>query len=917
MLKPFTSKTMFSMENHEDTTAEDLPEEGVVETADSESVVAVAEPSADVSEAGDDIGQATPNDSIDAEPEADITTTEDQPLEGSPSENVEEINKLTEDGEQAAAANTEIVETAVAEATGDSGADTDINGNAITPEQASENDAEEQVETEVDEEAEQTAADKDIHEQAEDVTDNVDEEIGDAIGADSTDGGLDGSATDDTSADIDAGGDQGDTGVDADMGGEGDAAGGDDLEAADDDALDADDTPLEGAEVEGGEDAELDATGSDTSDAGDLGGETSEGSDLPAETPAASEGGAGEDLEGDLEGADVDPVSEQVDDQNAAADVTAEAASADADQTDFIAGDTPEQHGDEPATDELPANDGGEVVAEAAPAEQNETDVSTANADSGAGGETADEVEFGEDDDTPLEGAEDLEVDVDESITPTEVDGQEADGPTGDGATVEESESDQQAEALDADVTEAEESESTDGEESTETESESTEETGDITSDGEPGIDAEAGEIEQTDEEADFDEGELDIPDVDDETTETEVEEATEEADEVEAEAEADDEQAEVADKTIEELQKEQESLEEFRVMLEFGLSNESYDAGLLAYINAKSNDTREKLNRVGCNIQAVSLESFDGRDLDLAYQASLESIRGMISRMSGFTHQLTQKLEHWWSKGMVDKVKKRTTAVNKLIDLSLVQLKDSDFSSKEINSLGAYLSHAEGNLVKAVADDLKMVTEVSTQGLKASEKLQTELVKAINDITGARTPEEATDVARSVAELKDIKSDFPARAFTTGFLGGRKFELKDGMKGSDLKDRILNMARRAVPVVVKEGKGEKTSQALTKGDVANLLKSAKAYVALADKLADTVGDRAVSNVGKIRLTRERALPITVEGRIRGGDEKAIDAAASAMELVAKAHNDLYKFITEHCVEVAEAICSVAKKATK
>jgi len=350
---------------------------------------------------------------------------------------------------------------------------------------------------------------------------------------------------------------------------------------------------------------------------------------------------------------------------------------------------------------------------------------------------------------------------------------------------------------------------------------------------------------------------------------------------------------------------------------LEWGIANESYEPGLLAYKLAQTDHVRGVLNSLGCKLPAVSLESYTSNDLDLAYQASLESVRGMISRLTSITGQLNQKVERWWSKGMVDKVKTRTTALNKQIDLCLVQLKDADVSSHEVNAIGAYLAHADGNLVKAVSDDLKLVTEVSSKGFKATEELQSNLVKALNDITASATPAEATSVADKVSRFKDTKTAFPSKAFSSGFLGGYKFELKDTTGGDTLKAKILNMGRRAVPVVVREGKGTNSSQKLSKGDVSNLLTMAKAYVALAKKLADTTGDRAVENVGKIRLTRERALPVAVEGRIRGGDEAAIDAAASALEIVAKAHNDMYKFVTKHCIDVADALCGVAKKFSK
>lgn len=883
MLKKLNSSSLFSMESHEETAGEDLPEQGVVSEAETEEVVAEATPSADVEEAGDNIAQQTPGTTdIQADDKADITAApvvETSDVQSDDNEALTEIQTLSEQGAEAAQTKSEIVETAISEATGTASGDTDINGNAITDEQAEENNNEEEIVEEVDEEASESAADKNIHQQAADVEENVENELGDALGDDSgTAGGLDGESTDDTSDNTDSGGDQGDLGMDAEAGSDDEPLGGDDLAA--------DDTVSEDAS--GVEPSSADATSESADDVGTD--ETSEGTDMDS---VDSTDGSDLDDETPLEGAepvsDEVDVTEEVEQQNEAADVTAEAASSDAEQTDFIAGDTPEQHGVEPEGDVVP-NDGEEVVAEATPSVQNTEDVSTANANQDISNPTVDDVEL--DDDVPLD------VDATQDLTPKEVDGESSDG-----ATVEESTTDQEATALD---------ETTDATETTEVEEPVVEETTD-----EPVIDEAAGEIEETESEADLEKGELDIPDVDTDTTEEEVEEAEVEADEVEAEADAEDVEGDRTDKTIEELQKEQEALEEFKQVLEYAIAHESFEPGLLGYINGKTNDIRKKLNVAGFGFTEVSLESYGAKDLDLAYVASLESVRGMLSRFTGLTAALSQKIEKFWAKGLVEKVTKRADALNKQIDLCLVELKDSSMGTTEVNGVGAYLAHADGHLVKAVSDDLKLTTDIGGKGFKASEDLQNQLVKALNDIISATTVEEATGVAKQVAGFKDIKSAFPASVFTKGFLGGNKLVIKEAGAGTELAERITNMARRAVPVVVKDGKGTNSTQKLSKGDVANLLKMAKAYVALATKLAGTTGERAVSSVSKIRLTRERALPFSTEGRLRGGDEKAIDATASAMELIAKSHNDLYKFVTKHCIDVADALCGVAKKAIK
>lgn len=867
MLK-LNSKNMFSIgnEDHAEESAKEIGEQGAVGTADTEEVVAEVTPEVDVEEAGDDIGQATPVEGIEPDDKADITSTEieveeDIPLEGATTEESDEVTELLQEGESASATKGEIVSAAITEATGSSpeGEDTDVNGNALTEEQAEVNDAEEAVEDEVDEEAKEESQAKDIHQEAAEADENATEELGDAI---------------------------------------------------DDDTIEeGDDTPLDGAE----EDASIGDTDSPTDESGsdDV---LDDEADVPADDASATDDAGDEgESDPDLETTDVDT---EVEDQNAAADVTAEAASADADQTEFIAGDTPEQHGDVDV-DELVANDGEEVVAEAEPAVQNEEDVSTVNSN----------VEEDEDEGTPLEGAEELDVEVEEDLTPTETDGPIDEDQSG--ATVEESITDQTAEDLQEgvdDVAEATAEVEEDSGESTtegadeevlaEVEEPETEEVVEETTDTE-GPDVEAGEVEETEEEANFDEGEVDVKDVDTDTTDEDVAEAMDDAAEVGEWGEKEEKDADLADKTIEELQKEKESLEEFRCLLEIGIATEKYQPALLAYKTEQMRPVYERFAKLDSSLPArVSLEDYAAGDMDLAYRASLESVRGVISRISTATHSISHMVEKWWASGMIDKVTKRADALDKQIDLSLTQLQDADYSPKDIGGIRGYLATTETNLVKAVADDLKITTDIAIKGIKASEGLQDNLVKALNDIMAAGTPDAIDRVLEAVANLKDTKADFPKAAFDGKLLGGYVLEMRE-QKAGDRNSRIEALGHNGIPVGVKANKSpEGGTYKLTKGDIANLLKMAKTYVALARKLANTTGDRAVNSVTKIRTTRDRALPIAVDTRVKG-DERGVDATATAMKLAAKAHVDLYKFITKHCVEVADACCGVAKKAIK
>lgn len=946
VLNMLKSKNLFhySKEDHTTEAAEDLPEQGVIMKADAEEVTAVATPEADVEEAGDDIAQALPSDEIKPDYHEDITQADPvddyAPLEGAAAA---ELTGLFEEGAQAQSAKDEIVTQAAAESgAGGEEEQTDVNGNAITEEQAAVNTEEDDEELEVEDDIKEEHAAKDIHAEVEEVNENADEELSEAINDDEPDGEL-GSDTDESSMtsedgsfgsddDVGSGDDSGDMGIDTDL---------------------DDSTPLEGADNEGGEDG-ADNLGSD-SGTGDIAGgeEGGEESDL---TGDESEAGGEESADGSQETGDPVDVDEDVLKQNEAAEVTDEATGAtDAEADVAAAGDGAPPEGEaldmgaspseelEPGT----VDEYGEV-AEADPVDAGETGADDIP--------EPDDPTLGEEDDTPLDSAEPLEVENTESLTPAGQDTGDSD-PTA--ATVEESITDQTSEDLQdgvdavADATTEIEEDSGDTSEGALDDETPLATSGDETGEGiedvvgrtvdeEPPVDAnvaagteveveldapasepEAGEVpaeEVTDSDADFDEGIVEVADVDMGTTDEEVEEAMHDAAEVGEWGDKETETAKLADKTIEELQNEKESLEKFRCMLEDSIANEAYSPGLLAFMNAEVEPIRRRLAKLDEHFDTtttprIALESY-GPDVDLAYVATLESFQGMISRITTITTGILHRVEKLWTRGLVDKVTSRADALDKQIDLRLVELKASGYTTSTVSGIRGYLATDETNLVKAVADDLNIVTDIAVKGIKASEQLQTTVVKAVNDIISAGSAEEISKVLDALANVKNIKASFPNAAFEKGLLGGYKLEIREGT-GSDRTEKIEALGHTGIPVGVKAVKTSESGEyTLSKGDIANLLKMAKTYVGVARKLANTTGDRAVGIATKVRTTRNRALPVTADTRIRG-DEYGVDAAATAMKLLARAHLDLYKFITKHCVEVADALCGVAAKAIK
>lgn len=941
----------YGKEDHTTEAAEDLPEQGVIMKADAEEVTAVATPEPDVEEAGDDIAQALPADEIKPDYHEDITqeeSVEDSvPLEGAAAT---ELTGLFEDGAQAQSAKDEIVTQAAAESGAGGGEEpTDVNGNVVTEEQAVENEEENNEELEVEDDIQEEHAAKDIHAEVEEVNENADEELGEAINDDEPDGEV-GSDADESSM----------TSEDGSFGSDDDAGSGDDSGDMGIDADLDDSTPLEGADNVGEED------GPDSLDGDSAPGDTSgseEGSEEPDLTGDESEAGGEESTDGAEETGDPVDVDEDVLKQNEAAEVTDETTgAADAEADVANAGDGAPAEGEALDMDASPSeelepgtvDEYGEVA---------KADPEPAAADPVDAGETGtddipepEDPTLGEEDDTPLEGAEPLEVENTESLTPAGQDTGDSD-PTA--ATVEESITDQTSEDLQdgvdavADATteiEEDSGDTSNGELETEAPlATSGDETGEgeedvagRTVDEEPPVDAivtdepeveveldapasepEAGEVpaeETADSDADFDEGIVEVADVDMGTTDEEVEEAMHDAAEVGEWGDKETATAELADKTIEELQNEKESLEKFRCMLEDSIANEAYHPGLLAFMNAEAEPIRRRLAKLDEHFDTITtpriaLESY-GPDVDLAYVATLESFQGMISRITTITTGILHRVEKLWTRGLVDKVTSRADALDKQIDLRLVELKASGYTTSTVSGIRGYLATDEANLVKAVADDLNIVTDIAVKGIKASEQLQSTVVKAVNDIISAGSAEEISKVLDALANVKNIKASFPNAAFDKGLLGGYKLEIREGT-GSDRTEKIEALGHTGIPVGVKAVKSSESGEyTLSKGDLANLLKMAKTYVGVARKLANTTGDRAVGIATKVRTTRNRALPVTADTRIRG-DEYGVDAAATAMKLLARAHLDLYKFITKHCVEVADALCGVAAKAIK
>ncbi len=454
--------------------------------------------------------------------------------------------------------------------------------------------------------------------------------------------------------------------------------------------------------------------------------------------------------------------------------------------------------------------------------------------------------------------------------------------------------------------------------EQVEDQSESTDETTDVAED-EPVLeeieeDEPDGEIDD-DGEANFDEGELDIEDVDTDVTEDDVAEAVKEADEAEEEADADEEEAIDASRTIEDLQKEKESVEGFMEILKYGLSQESYSVQTLILSQVKLDELKKAFGDYAPSVP--SMEQYGKEDLDKYYAASLESFRGFLSRITGLKRALNEKLIKWWEGPLVTKVKKRSQALNKDVDLALTKLGKSNIGRETVKGISSDMATKETNLVQAVAKDLRVTSEIAVKGVKDSERALQEVVGVINKAVTEGGYDKTGPLVKTALNIKPAK--YPEN-MANALMGGWAIEYEKGPRGGDSK--IEALAYTLVPVFKKiKVEDRQVSFDVTKADLANMLKMAKAYVALADKLADSVGSKAIDDIINLDVTRNRALStgsseFDTTSRASGWDEQAeLDDLASAMLKVSYAHVDAYKFVTQHALDVADGIVSVVRKA--
>lgn len=815
------------------------PEQGEVSVVDTEDeVVASVTPEEDVTEAGDDIGQDMPEEAFDeTNDNADITVGSDS---GGPAPtdlgavDAEAINTVMADGAAVAESQADIIRQAETTAS-EIASDTDVNGNAITPEEAAVNEKQDVIDEEVNSETEEEATASDIvaeespleemeaeaEAEEDDLDDDAPLEEDDAV-SDSVDASSDSSdaSSDDSSFDTE-------------------------------DNFDDDDTPLETGEV----DVDVAEESEDNSEA-----------ELTDEETGSDELPEGDTTNTEVTSGDTDDVQESVDDQNEAADVTAEAASSDVNGTDAIKGKDVEEDDSEIPLDIDVDDSFKQKEVDGNPSySDNHQDDSAATVN-----ETIDNM-----DGTEESLAKDISDDAADDNTEME-------------SAIDEEEAEDANDSVDADA-----------------EMEQSQDEIDPTTDASDGVDdteqesqvGDDGEIEDVTPEADFEEGEIDLPDVDTDVTEDDVAEAEVKADDEETLADKDESTAIDANMTIEELQNEAEGLESFIGQLEQGITSKAYSPSVIV----AGYPLIDRLADAWGDKDKISLEDYTRNDLDLLYVASLESARDYKDRVVQLITKLKSNLQKWYHRPMVTKIVTRGNALQKALDKTILDVKKSGFIGGDVKGISGYIATDKDGLIRAIADDLKYTTTIATKGLKGNEKLIADVIKAVDDIGQSKTKEAVDSVLKSIKGIKSSKSSYPQEAFVKGaMMGNWKLDVKEGGIGNS-----------GIPVAVKETSGDrKTTFKLTKADLGTLVIMAKAYAALATKTADVVGNKAINDYPKYDASRAR-----VKTTEELGKDKRVDELTADMMKLSKAHHDMYKFIVKHAIDMAEAINAVVNKA--
>lgn len=415
-------------------------------------------------------------------------------------------------------------------------------------------------------------------------------------------------------------------------------------------------------------------------------------------------------------------------------------------------------------------------------------------------------------------------------------------------------------------------------------------------------------------------EAELEIPETPEEpVTEEEVEVATEEAEEAVEEQEAEFENIEEAELIADEAAEESASLEQFTQVLKHGLKTKTYSpqfAAVVAHKMAHLDDV------FGGRQPTPSLEDFSGQDLEQYYTASLESFAGFAKRLNSVFARAISAIPDSIANGKLKNgYIKQAAALNTKIDAAVQALNGIDSQAVADGvSVTKGLAVSGKDLFAGLEYDLRLTTTAATKGMDANEKLVNGAVDTLLEANAKGGVGKTGQIVAKAASLPAAADAYPSEAYETGFAGGSKLTKQALSEDGDVRSKIKALANGGVPSVVS-GKAEAPDAVtLKKADIARLLKMAKVYAQLGNKVADSVGGELLNKMKTVDIARTQSIQAEVVGGSRNttwSEGKDLDTLATALPKMVNNHIKVYRFVADHALTMAEELLRLAEKAAK
>lgn len=415
---------------------------------------------------------------------------------------------------------------------------------------------------------------------------------------------------------------------------------------------------------------------------------------------------------------------------------------------------------------------------------------------------------------------------------------------------------------------------------------------------------------------------ELEVPAPVEGVTEEAVDAAVEDAD-LEAEEEA--ELAAGVDEdgaAMTEAQDEVAAVEHFITLLQHGIKHKQFSPQFATL-------AQDKMEKLGVTLQmpvSVGLEAYggDAESMEAYYVASLETFTGFTKRLSDLGRRINESIDRGIDNVLFTNGRKKAVAsINTQADALISELGAATFTgSVEVNAKGVAKDLSVGkqfpaNVMSAVSADQRLTSQMAGAGFTAVTKFMNDLSGCIDGATTSGGPGKTGEWVKKAAGLTKPFGAFPSEVYSAGLMGGLMLQNTDkGAAAGDARAEIRKLAKQGLPTVISNrGTSGDATATLSKADVTNLIKSAKVYAAMADKVVSNGGHNLITNVRKNTEKYERW--VSTGDTATWSESKDIGYIVDQMPTVIWRHFQMYRAVTNHCIETAEALLKLAKQAIK